>query len=351
MPAGAGSQRRILLTLAGLALAVLALFLLDLASGSVRIPPGEVLSALLGRGAGDEARTRIVLVFRLPKAVTALVAGACLAVSGLLLQTLFSNPLAGPDVLGTNAGASIAVALILLAARTSSGSRFLGESGAAGSAALAMAASLGAAAVLGLILLISLRLEGGNAILIVGLLVGFMAGSVVSFLVYFAMPQKVPVYLAWTYGSFQSVTGTQLPVLAAAGGTGLFLAFLLIKPLDALLLGDRYAASVGVNVKAARSAVVAAAALLCGSVTAFCGPVAFLGIAAPHAARGLAGTQRHAALLPAAILSGSLFALLADVLTQVPRNGAVLPLNPLLALTGAPMILLIAFGRSRAARA
>jgi iron complex transport system permease protein len=323
----------------------LALFLADVASGSVRIPVGDVASALMGTGTGNPAWDKIVLLFRLPKAIAALVAGACLAVSGLLLQTLFANPLAGPDVLGTNSGASIAVALVILASGSASGTAFLEGTGLAGSAILALGSSLGAALITAVILAVASRVEGANAILIVGLLVGFMAGSLVSFLVYFALPQKVPVYLAWTYGSFQGVTRAQLPVLSGIGSCALALSFALAKPLDALLLGERYAYSSGVNVRLARSAIVATSALLCGAVTAFCGPVAFLGIAAPHAARGLMRTQRHALLIPASLLCGSVFALGADLLTQIPLSGAVLPLNPLLALTGAPVILAIVLRR------
>ncbi len=342
-PSAAGSILILSLLLALVAL----LFVLDLGTGSVSIPAQKAFQSLIGQGSGNEAWDKIIQLFRIPKALTALIAGACLAVSGLLLQTLFSNPLAGPDILGTNAGASIAVALVILAAGQSGGSSFLGSLGLAGSTLLALAASLGAAAVLALVLLISLRAEGPHSVLIIGLLIGFMAGSVVSFLVYFALPQKVPVYLAWTYGSFQSLRRAQLPALGGIGLLGLALALAQAKSLDALLLGERYTQSLGINVKASRSLIVVTAALLCGTVTAFCGPIAFLGIAAPHAARGLMRSQRHLILLPAAALCGSILALGADILTQLPRSGALLPLNPLLALVGAPLILFIVLGRPK----
>jgi iron complex transport system permease protein len=340
-----GTKRQTLL-LAGLALAAAALFLADMAFGSVRIPLGGALDALLGRPT-DEAWVSIIRLFRMPKALTALASGAALAVSGLILQTVFRNPLAGPDSLGIGAGASVGVALVVLAAGSAGGSAFLAGLGLAGYAALFIAASAGAFLVLLVILLFARRVENGVTLLIVGILVGYLAGSLVSLLIYFGSPQKVQVYLGWTYGSFSSVTVGQLPVLYAAVALGFALTARTSKSLNALLMGERFAEGLGVRVKGARNRALLAAALLAGAATAFCGPIAFLGIAAPQAARRAFRSSDHAVLVPGAALLGSAFALAADLASQAPGGGAVLPINPLLAIIGAPIILSLFLRGSR----
>jgi iron complex transport system permease protein len=319
-------------------LAVL-LFVADLAFGSVRIPLVEVGKALLGRSS-NPAWASIVTIFRAPKAITALAAGAALAVSGLILQTVFRNHLAGPDSLGIGSGASVGVALVVLASGGSgSGSALLAGLGLAGYGLLSLAASAGALLVLALILVLARRFEDSVTLLIVGLLVGYFTGSVVSLLVYFGSPQKVHVYLGWTYGSFSAVTRGQLPVLLSSIGLGLSLTARSSKSLNALLLGERFAEGLGVRVRGARTRILVAASILAGAVTAFCGPIAFLGIAAPQAARRFFRSSDHAVLIPASALFGSLFAIAADLASQAPGNGSVLPINPLLALIGAPIIL------------
>lgn len=321
-----------------LAATILVLFSADLAFGSVRIPFAGVIDVLLGRSS-EAAWTSIVTVFRLPKALTALAAGAALSVSGLILQTVFRNPLAGPDSLGIGAGASAGVAIVVLAAGAQSGSALLAGLGLAGSAALAAAASAGAFLVLALILLVARRVENGVTLLIVGILVGYLAGSMVSLLVYFGSPQRVQAYLGWTYGSFATVPVRQLPVLYVAVFAGFALTARSSKSLNALLLGERFAEGLGIRVKSARARALVAASILAGAATAFCGPIAFLGIAAPQAARRLFRSSDHAVLLPGAALLGAAFALAADIASQAPGSGAVLPINPLLALIGAPIIL------------
>jgi iron complex transport system permease protein len=333
-----GDSTRTTLLFATLAFVAAALFLADLAFGSVRIPLGGVMDALLGKST-DAAWSTIVRVFRLPKALTALAAGAALAVSGLILQTVFRNPLAGPDSLGIGAGASVGVALVVLAAGSGGGSAFLSGLGVAGYAILSIAASAGAFIVLLVILLFARRVENGVTLLIVGILVGYLAGSLVSLLMYFGSPQKVQVYLGWTYGSFSSVTVGQLPVLYAATAIGFALTARTSKSLNALLMGERFAEGLGVRVKSTRTRALLAAAVLAGAATAFCGPIAFLGIAAPQATLRLFRSSDHALLIPAASLLGAIFALAADVASQAPGHGAVLPINPLLALIGAPIIL------------
>jgi iron complex transport system permease protein len=324
--------------IAALSALALVLFAADLAFGSVRIPPGEVLRALAGRS-GNAAWNSIVLIFRLPKALTALGAGAALAVAGLLLQTMFRNPLAGPDTLGIGSGASVGVALVVLASGAAGGQSLLAGLGLAGYAAISAAASLGAFLVLLLIVLLARRLEHGVTLLIVGLLVGYLASSLVSLLVYFGSPQRVQSFLGWTYGSFSGVTARQLPVLGGTLALGFGLTAHSSKELNALLLGESFATGLGIGVRSARTRILVAASILSGAVTAFCGPIAFLGIAAPQAARRLLKTSDHALLVPGSALVGIVFALAADIAAQSPGGGAVLPLNPLLALIGAPIIL------------
>jgi len=340
-----GSGRRPAL-LAAMAAATAALFVADLAFGSVRIPLGALCDIVLGRPS-DPSWSSILLLFRLPKALTALAAGAALAASGLILQTVFRNPLAGPDSLGIGAGASVGAALVVLASSSAGGGAFLAGLGLGGYALLSLAASAGAAAVLAAILIVARRVENGVTLLIVGLLVGYLAGSLVSLLVYFGSPQKVQVYLGWTYGSFSAVTLGQLPVLYGAAALGFALAAGSSKSLNALLMGEAFARELGVRVRRERTRVLAAAAILAGATTAFCGPIAFLGIAAPQAARRAFRSSDHAFLVPASALSGSIFALAADIASQAPGSGAILPINPLLALIGAPIILGIVLGGSR----
>lgn len=345
---------------AGLAAVTAALFLADLAFGSVRIPVADALGALFGSGTGavdaaGEATAMIMRMFRFPKAVTALLAGAALSVSGLLLQTLFRNPLAGPDSLGVGAGASMGVAAMILATGASgvagasgaSGSSLLGVLPVSGYLALVLAASAGAGAVLALILFLSRRFEHGVTLLIVGLMIGYIAGSMVSLLVYFGSPQKVQLYLGWTYGSFSGVRNAELPVLAGTLALGIAGAAVSAKALDAMFLGERFASTVGVRVRSARTLVLASAALMAGAVTAFCGPISFLGIAAPQMARRLFRSSEHRVLVPASAFCGAAVALAADIASQAPGGGSVLPINPLLALFGAPVVLGMFMRRER----
>jgi iron complex transport system permease protein len=309
----------------------------DLASGSVRIPVGQVFSALNGK-ADNQSWNVIVHVFRLPKLATTILAGVALSVSGLVLQSIFRNPLAGPDSLGIGAGASIGVAVLVLAAGSTS-SAFFGTIAAGGYAMLTIASSIGAGLVLALILALSRRFEHGVTLLIIGLLVGYLTGSLVSLLIYFGTPQKVQLYLGWTYGSFSGVTNQELPAFAAAVALGLLLVLRSSKALDAFVLGEEFAKTLGIRVKRERTRLLAASAILAGAVTAFCGPIAFLGIAAPQAAKKLYKSSNHRILLPGTAAVGTVVALLADIVSQAPGGGSILPVNPLLALIGAPIIL------------
>jgi len=334
---GGGKTTRGAAIFALLSGAILILAVADLAFGSVRIPFGGVIRALAGK-AGEESWNTIVGVFRVPKTITAVLAGSALAASGLILQSVFRNPLAGPDSLGIGAGASVGVAFLMMATGPTASSLF-GSLATIGYAALALAASLGAASVLAVILFLSRKFEKGVTLLIVGLLIGYLTGSLVSLLVYFGSPQKVQLFLGWSYGSFSGVRMNELPIFAISIATGLLLTLKSSKALNAFIIGEGFAGTLGVQVKRERTRLLAAAAILAGSVTAFCGPIAFLGIAAPQAARRLFRSSDHRVLLPGTMLVGIAISLLADIVSQSPGGGSVLPINPLLALIGAPIIL------------
>jgi iron complex transport system permease protein len=311
---------------------------LSLALGSVDIPLAQVVKILLGETPDTASWSTIVWKYRLPKAITASLAGAALTASGLQMQTLFRNPLAGPYVLGISSGASLGVALVVLVAGGGSSAALLAGLGLLGDLGVAVAATLGAGLVMALVLLVARWVEDSTTLLLLGMLFGYAASAVVSVLLYFAMAERVQSYVIWTFGSFGDVTWNQLQVLAPTILAGLLLAGLAVKQLNALLLGDTYALSMGVAVGRTRLLIIVSASLLAGVVTAFCGPVAFIGVAVPHLCRALLGTADHRFLVPAAILIGAVTALVADLVTQMPGSQTVLPLNAVTALIGAPVL-------------
>jgi iron complex transport system permease protein len=318
-----------------LILLTLVLFTADLALGSIRIPFHAMLNAL--SGAGDDSIYReIVLNYRLPKALTAVLAGCALSVAGLLMQTLFRNPLAGPDVLGVNAGASLGVALLTLLA--GGAGAFFSDFGSWG---LVLAAVLGAGAVLLLVLLVSVRVPDLVSLLIVGMMFGYLAGSVVSVLQNVSNPDTLKIFVIWTFGSLSAVSWSMLPVLLLLTGVGLLVTLLMQKRLDALLLGEHYAKGLGVPVVSSRILIILATALLAGGVTAFTGPIGFIGITVPHIARGVFKSWSHSVIVPASMLFGASLLLLCDMVTQLPFLSAALPINSVTALFGAPMIIWI----------
>jgi iron complex transport system permease protein len=323
------------LGLVALVALVLVMFLASLALGSVSIPPREVITVLLGGEASKSTWQEIILQFRLPRAITAMASGAALATSGVQLQALFRNPLAGPSVLGINAGASLGVALAVLGGNATG--YVLGEWFA--QLSIAAAASLGAAATLGLVLLVANRVRNALALLIFGLMFGYIASSLVTILVHFSQLDQTQTYLSWTFGSFAGVTWQQLPILLPVIGLGLVFTQLLCKPLNLLLLGEEQALSLGLSVALMRGYLILSSSLLAGVVTAFCGPIAFLGVAVPHLGRSLFRTVDHRLLVPASALLGSLLALFADILAQLPGSETVLPLNAITALVGAPILI------------
>ena len=322
----------------GLFLLLLVAFGLSLSLGSVRIPLAGLFDILMGGEPASPAWSIIIHTIRLPKAITGVLAGAALAVSGLQMQTLFRNPLADPFVLGISAGASLGVAIVVLTAGAV-GSALIAGLGFLGDLGLAFAAILGAAAVLGGVLLVSRSVSSVMTLLILGLMFGYATAAFVSILIYFSVPEQIQSYILWTFGSFGSVTWRQVPVLAGAILLGLVLALLCIKPLNALLLGENYARSMGLNVKRARLWILVSASVLAGATTAFCGPIAFLGLAVPHLCRSLLHTSDHRVLMPAVICLGGTLALLSDLFAHLPGSQYVLPLNAVTSLIGAPVVI------------
>jgi iron complex transport system permease protein len=341
----AGRRTLVLISLAAL---LLFAFALSLALGSVNIPLGQVLAILTGGTPAKETWGHIVLDFRLPKALTATLAGAALAMSGLQMQTLFRNPLAGPSTLGINAGASLGVAVVVLSTanipflRDQAGAFVFGDVGRAA------AAGLGAVAVMALVLLAARNVDT-LTLLVLGVMFGYATNALVSLLIYFAATEQMQTYLFWTFGSFGGISWSQLPFLATPTLIGLIAGLALVKPLNALLLGETYAHSMGVSIRRARAAIVASTCLLAGAVTAFCGPVAFLGIATPHLCRAVLGTSDHRIIAPAAVLVGGVLALSADIVAQMPGGNAVLPLNSVTAFIGAPVVIWVILRRRRQA--
>ncbi|MEI3651385.1 MAG: iron ABC transporter permease [Dolichospermum lemmermannii FEM_B0920] len=312
-------------------------FLLDLGFGAVNIPIHEVMNILLGQEAEKTTWTNIILKFRLPKALTATLAGAALGVSGLQMQTLFKNPLAGPFVLGISSGASLGVALVLLTASLTVPT-LLTDLGMIGDFSLVIAASFGAASVLGLMLVVSRRVQDTMTLLILGLLFGYATSAMVSILLQFSSQERIQSYIMWTFGSFTGVTWQQLAILTPVICVGLLIAVLQSKSLNALLLGESYARSLGLTVQKTRFSVISSASILAGAITAFCGPIAFLGVAIPHLCRSLFNTSDHRILIPSVIIMGAILALFADLVSQILINQMVLPLNAITALIGTPIV-------------
>ena len=314
------------------------LFFANLFWGSVNIPSKDVLSILFGGECEREAWKLIVLETRLPQAVTALLTGAAISVAGLLLQTLFNNPLAGPEVLGINSGAGLGVAVVMLLMQ---GLFVVSNMGLVGYLAVFAGAFIGAVVIIMIILLLSSVLKNKVFLLIVGVAVGYLASSLISVLNYFATSEGVHSYLIWGMGSFGAVSMEQLPLYAVLTLVLIAVSLFMMKPLNALLLGDAYAHNLGVNVRAVRSVLLAVTGLLTAVVTAFCGPIAFLGLAIPHIARLFFRTNNHKILLPATLLSGAAVALLCNAVCQLPGENGLLPLGAITPLIGAPVIIYV----------
>ncbi len=329
-------RRSLLLPLFGGLL--LLLFVLDLATGSVTVAPADLLRVLFGGEGSEPGEADIILIFRLPKALTAAVAGAGLAVSGLMMQTLFRNPLAGPSILGISSGASLGVAVVVLGSGAGSG-RLLSGLDPAGWLTLTGAAVGGALLVLAIIVAVARRVAEVMTLLIVGLLCGFALNALVSVLIHFSRPEMTQAYMTWSFGSFANITSRELVVFVPVVVVATLISFTCGKALNILLLGETCARSMGLNVRAIRLVVITLTAVLTGAVTAWCGPVGFIGIAVPHLARAVFATADHRFLLPMTAATGCAVALCADILAQVPGYDTVLPLNAVTALIGSPIII------------
>lgn len=329
-----------------LTLLLIILFFADLLIGSVNIPLDESIKILFG-DKSDSTLSFILRDFRMPKALTAILVGAGLSITGLIMQTLFRNPLAGPFVLGISSGASLGVALFTMAASLISGAAavILLKS----SWGLVLAAIAGASLVMLLTVLVSLRIKDSVSLLIVGIMFGSITGAVVTILQYFSDPNIVHNYLIWTFGSLSGVTWTQVYVMLAIFVPGLFTAFLLVKNLNAILLGENYAQSVGVNTKHLRIIVIALTSLIAGSLTAFVGPIGFVGVAVPHISRFGLNTSDHKKLMPVVALTGATLMLLFDIISQLPGSQNTLPINAVTAIFGAPVVIWVIF-RSKTKR-
>lgn len=329
-------KKRFPILFLSLLLVTVGLFFADLAWGSIHISLSEIVSVFFGKGS-DGINSEILLNFRLPKAITAILAGASLSVAGLMMQTLFRNSLADPYILGVSSGASLGVAVVMMSASV------LPVALVSSGWALILAAIFGASVVLLLVVGVSFKVQNAVSLLIVGLMFGTIAGSLVSVLQNFSNPDAIKLFIIWTFGSLSAVTWSYMHVLLPVVLIGIGMAFFLQKRLDGLLLGENYARGLGVSVIHTRILIVIATGLLAGGITAFTGPIAFIGVAIPHIARGLFRTSSHKILLPASVLCGASLLLVCDIISQMPTY--TLPINTISALFGAPIIIWIILKR------
>lgn len=330
------TNRRHITLFALLGIALIVLFLANISLGSVKIPLHDVLQSLTGGEASKTSWHYIILNYRLPKAITALLAGIGLSIGGLLMQTLFRNPLAGPDVLGLNSGASLGVAFIILA----SGILPVALAGIFQSPyGIVVAAVAGSFMVLLAVLAVAQRLRDTMAILIIGLMFSSFTGAIVGVLTYFSTAEQLQKYTFWAMGSLGNLPWENIMLLGIVVVVGLLLSAITLKPLDALLLGERYAKSMGINFKRTRFIIILATSLLTGSITAFAGPILFVGLVVPHMAKLFFKTSSHKVLFWATLLTGAVLMLLCDIFTQMPESSFVLPINAITSIIGAPVVI------------
>lgn len=338
---GMTKNNTIVLSLA-LSFCICLLLMLNLLVGSVAIPTQDVLTILCGQDVGKPSWQFIILQSRLPQALTALLCGAALSTSGLLLQTSFQNPLAGPSIFGINSGAALGVALVMLLLGGSVSTALFSVGGAW---AVLLAAFVGAMAVTGIIFMFAQWVKSSVMLLIIGMMIGYLASSAIALLNFFATQEGVKSFTMWGMGNFGGVSLSQLPMFTGAIVVGLVGSVLLIKPLNALLLGETYARNLGVNVRSVRSWLLVITGWLTAVTTAYCGPVAFIGLAVPHLARLVIGTDNHLQLLPITMAMGALIALLCQLVCVLPGSQGILPLNAVTPLIGAPVIIYIIWKR------
>jgi len=317
-------------------LGLLLFFLLNISLGSVSIPLNEILKILIGSFSKQESWEFIVINYRLPKAVTAIIVGSGLGISGLLMQTLFRNPLAGPFVLGISSGASLGVALLILGSGIFGGvigALFISKWG------IVLASSLGSFLVLIAVLAVSLKVKDTMAILIIGLMFASITAAIVSVLSFFGSAEQLQQYVFWGFGSLGNLSWLDVLVLSIIYLFGILLSIISLKALNTLLLGENYAKSLGLKIKQARVLIIVSTSLLAGTITAFSGPIAFIGLAIPHIARQLFNTTNHKILLPTVFFLGAIVMLICDTLAQLPSSDFILPINAITSLVGAPIVI------------
>ncbi len=330
------SKRSFKLWFVVLSVLLLVVFVMNISLGSVSIPFTEVLASLTGNGASKASWEYIIIDYRLPKALTAVLAGSGLAVSGLLMQTLFRNPLAGPFVLGLSSGASLGVALLILGAGAFGGAM----AGILTSEwSLVFASAAGSFLVLLAVLAVTFRIKDSMAILIIGLMFGSVTAAVVAVLSYFSSAEQLQQFIFWSFGSLGNQSWYGILILSSCCVLGMLLALISCKSLNALLLGENYARSMGLHIKRTTVIIILATSLLAGGITAFAGPIAFVGLAVPHLARQIFTTSNHFVLLPAVILSGAFLMLICDSVAQLPYSEYTLPINAITSLIGAPVVI------------
>lgn len=335
-------------------ISILLLFIINLLLGSVYIPVTDIISIILGypneiSGIQDEQWViwnNIIWSSRIPQALTATVAGAGLSVSGLQMQTVFRNPLAGPSVLGISSGASLGVAFVVLLSG-SIGGVAMSSLGYLGDVALSLAAIIGALAVMALIVYMSQKVKGNVTLLIIGVMIGYLASAIIGVLKYFSAEEDIRAYVVWGLGSFSRVSGDQMMIFICIMIVLLPLSFLLAKTMNLLLLGNGYARNLGLNIKQARLQVIACSGILVAIVTAYCGPIMFIGLAVPHLCRALFRTSDHRILLPGTLLMGAALALICNLIARMPGFEGALPVNSVTALVGAPVVASVLFRRRK----
>lgn len=321
-------------------------FFLNLVLGSVSIPLRAVWNILWGTGNESVIWQNIIWKSRVPQALTALVAGAGLSVSGLQMQTVFRNPLAGPSVLGISSGASMGVAFVVLLSG-SLGGVALSKLGFMGEIALTIAAIAGSLSIMALIVFVSQKVRGNVTLLIIGVMIGYIANAVIGVLKFFSVEEDIRAYVIWGLGSFARVSGDQMTLFICIMVVLLPLSFLLVKTLNLLLLGDAYVRNLGLNIKRARLLVITCSGVLVAIVTAYCGPIIFLGLAVPHLCRGMFRTSDHRILMPASLLAGASLALVCNLIARMPGFEGALPVNSVTALVGAPVVMSVLFNKRR----
>ena len=339
-------MRRTLPLMLALVVAIVVMVIVNLLIGSVEIPVADICRILIGQGSESEIWTNIILSSRLPQVLTAIVAGAGLAVSGLMMQTIFHNPLAGPSILGISNGASLGVAFVVLLSGQLGGVA-LSSLGYLGDAAVSIAAIIGALAVMMLIVWISGKVRGNVTLLIIGVMIGYLATAIIGVLKFFSAEEDIRAYVVWGLGSFARVSGDQMMLFVILMFILLPLSMLTVKAMNLYMLGDAYASNLGLNVRRTRLLLIVCSGTLVAIVTAYCGPVMFIGLAVPHLARAIFRTSDHRMLMPATMLAGAALALLCNLIARMPGFEGALPVNSITALVGAPIIASVLFRRRK----